>query len=89
MNTTLFVLKSHLLFSTEAAPTVANRTGKWSHGGKYGGGGGGRGGNSPATPHSKRGRGNRGGGAGTGEAATAAARTKNKCTPKVRKEFPG
>ena len=30
-----------------------------------------------------------GGGAGTGEAATAAARTKNKCTPKVRKEFPG
>ena len=84
MNTTLFVLKSHLLFSTEAAPTVANRTGKWSHGG----GGGGRGGNSPATPHSKRGRGNRGGGAGTGEAATAAARTKNKCTPAVRKELP-
>ena len=45
---------------TEAAPTVASRTGKWSHGGKYGGGGGGSS-NSSAMPHSKRGRGNRGG----------------------------
>ena len=63
---------------TEAAPTVASRTGKWSHGGKYGGGGGGGGGSSSAIPHSKRGRGDRvgGGGAGTGEAAMAAARTK-------------
>ena len=42
---------------TEAAPTVASRTGKWSHGGKYGGGGG----NSSATPQHKRGWGNRGG----------------------------
>ena len=47
---------------TEAAPTVASRTGKWSHGGKYGGGGGAGGGISSAMPHSKPGRGNRGGG---------------------------
>ena len=37
---------------TEAAPTVATRTGK------YGGGGGGGGGSSSAMPHSKPGRGN-------------------------------
>ena len=60
---------------TEAAPTVASQTGKWSHGGKYGGGGGGEGSSSSAMPHSKRGRGNRGG-AGSGEVAMAAARTK-------------
>ena len=28
---------------TEGTPTVANRTGKWSHGGSRGSGGGGRG----------------------------------------------
>ena len=60
---------------TEAAPTVASRTGKWSHGGKYGGGGVGGGSSSSAMPHSKRGRGNRGG-TGTGEVAMAATRTK-------------
>ena len=41
---------------TEAAPTVASRTGKWSHGSKYGGGRG----NSSATLQHKR-WGNRGG----------------------------
>ena len=46
---------------TEAAPMVASRTGKWSHGGKFGGSGGAGGGTSSAMPHSKRGRGNRGG----------------------------
>ena len=41
---------------TEAAPTVASRTSKWSHGGKYGSGGG-----SSATTHHKCGWGNCGG----------------------------
>ena len=41
---------------TEAAPTVASRTGKWSHGGKFGVGGG-----NSANHHQKRGRGDHGG----------------------------
>ena len=41
---------------TEAAPTVASRTGKWSHGGKFGGGGG------HSATQQNRGLGNRGDG---------------------------
>ena len=54
---------------------MASRTGKWSHGGKYGGSGGG--GAAPALPYCTQSAGGvtGGGGTGAGEVAMAAART--------------
>ena len=46
---------------TEGTPTVANRTGKWSHGGSRGSGGGGRGSMRGAYLGKRPGRGSHGG----------------------------